>query len=92
MCEPGLVVLDRAEGARWIVELRRGAASTRLAIFDGYAARRKAIAYRRRVESVLQGVHPDARDGLVNDAGPDANMNAMTTTGADQGRVDSTEI
>jgi hypothetical protein len=91
MCEPGLVVMDRAEGPRWIVELRCGAASTRLAIFDGYAARRRAIAYRRRVESVLRGVHPDAPDGPVENPGPDAAPHAMRANGTDRGRADLTE-
>jgi hypothetical protein len=59
VCEPDLIVVDTAEGARWVVELQRGSARTRLAIFDGYAARRRATAYRRRVESVLRGIHPD---------------------------------
>jgi hypothetical protein len=59
MCDPRPVVVATWEGGTtWVVDLQRGTARTRLAIFDGYASSRRAAAYQRRVESVLDGVNP----------------------------------
>jgi hypothetical protein len=52
------VVATWEGGTTWVVDLQRGTARTRLAIFDGYASSRRAAAYQRRVESVLDGVNP----------------------------------
>ena len=82
MCEPQAVVVARWQGGTtWVVELQRGTARTRLGIFDGYASARRAAAYKRRVESVLQGRDPgeqtehlfpdrDDREGSVQPGPP----------------------